>query len=241
MRDWKELALDDILSEMNNIVQEEEKKLNNDQLQSSPSSSGTKKISIPFCCVATIPGSFKVPGAQINPPQPQPGGSIPPSSPSNLSIAWNSCLNLRLERQNISVTACSSQAPCGSIPACVTKISGCIQFIASTPVQGNNTITSSSSSSTPSASNVCCKGCVCVDECVGCQLLQCAQPCPSNLGNFTISVANQNVCVQTCEPCKGMSVYPNSQTVKFTGNFIITYTAPPASAPTPPSPCGSLS
>src|SRR3712207_6890165 len=104
MRDWKELALDDTLNEMDNIVPKEETNLNTTQLQSAPSSTVTK--SIPFCCVTTIPGSFTVPGAQVIPPQPQPGPSVPPAVKPQISVAWNSCLNLRLERQNISVTAC---------------------------------------------------------------------------------------------------------------------------------------
>ncbi|WP_155273880.1 hypothetical protein [Clostridium novyi] len=237
MRDWKELALDDTLNEMDNVVPKEEKNLNT--VQSQGGTKAPRKVVVPFCCVTTIPGKFTVPGAQVIPPQQQPVPPVPPVVKPQISVAWNSCLNLRLQRQDISVTACNDQAPCGTIPACVTKISGCIQFIASTPVQGNNTSTlQPDGSPQPSSSSVCCKGCVCVDQCVGCQLLQCAQPCPGDLGNFTIEVKNESVCIKTCEPCSGSSAYPTSQMVKFTGNFVITYNPPKTPAPPIPSPCG---
>ena len=126
---------------------------------------------------------------------------------------------------------------CGTIPACVTKLSGCIQFIASTEVKPGKTSSQPSTSGANNISNICCKGCVCVDECVGCKLLQRSEACPENLGNYEIEVENESVCVETCEPCHGTSSDPNSKIVKFCGNFIIKYTAP--QKPQKPIPPGS--
>lgn len=215
MLDWKELALDDTLNEMASIVAEEEDGM--EVMQSRYAKDAIVK-KVPFCCVTTIPKSFEVKNAKVTPPGPEPGPDPAPET-AKAQVAWNDCLNLRLKKQNICVKPCEDQQPCGNItelPALVTALSGCIQFIASTEVTGKE----------GSTSNVCCKGCVCVDECVNCQVLQTGAPCPDELGSFTVAVENTKVCVDTCGACDKSIEGVNSKVVKFTGEFVITYTKP---------------
>lgn len=211
MNDWKEIALDDILDEMDKVAEEGEKQFENE----SQDRCGTVIKYVPFCCVTTIPKGFTIPDTRIveeTESETSEKGAI------TAAVAWNPCLNLRLKRESISVNACEGNAPCGSIPACITKVSGCIQFIASAPVKGG--------SESSNSSNICCKGCVCVDECVRCQLLQNSVPCPNDLGAVTVEVVDQKACIKPCKPCYSWTPSGTSTVVKFSGRFKITYTPP---------------
>lgn len=131
--------------------------------------------------------------------------SVPPGFDINFGWADTaavSCLHCQCEEGEVTATCGSNGVEC-EIPACLTKIVGCINYIVSTEVRGD--------SFWPSCeSDICCSCSVCIDQCVKCEPLPCE--CPLENGEVPIAAA---FTLATQLPC----VCPNS--VTFFSVFLI--------------------
>ncbi len=122
--------------------------------------------------------------------------SVP--SEFNINFGWAdtaavSCLHCQCEEGEVTATCGSDGVEC-AIPACLTKIVGCINYVVSTEVRGDYFWPSCES-------NLCCSSSVCVDQCVKCEPLPCE--CPLENGEvhivtaFTLATQSPYICPNT--------------------------------------------
>lgn len=201
MSDWREIAVDDIINEMEEASLEGKEQLEEKKVKIKPKCKPEPQpIVVPVCATVTVPAGF-VAGA------------------GNANVAWVNCLRCVESIEPIDVFCPNSNRPCGTVDACVKRIVGCIQFIVSKSVNGNDAC-----SSAGGASNVSYVGSVCVDECFSCDVIE-EDPCGCfNSGKDSecggeiegVTIEPRNF-VANIVPCG-----PNFKNIIFTGEFRLT-------------------
>lgn len=155
-------------------------------------------IEVPFCCTTTLPKVFNV-------------------ITNNVFITFNSCLHCKTIQDTVEAK-CGNGISCGQIDACITKVVGCIQFVAAADIGVGGSGFQSA---------IGCQGCVCVDECVkceaGCPSDDDSCPCPTSDPIVPVSVkpGSLRVCVRECAPCTSTGGTIGTNTVTFSGVFLI--------------------
>ncbi|QGU94973.1 hypothetical protein GOM49_07595 [Clostridium bovifaecis] len=210
MKDWREIAVDDIINELEETSEEGKKQLEEKKVKIKPNSDSkldrcppSEGRTVSFCCTTTIPGGFSVvAGTQ--------------------RVAFvEDCLRCikTIETLPVYCEGIPSSAPCGEVEVCTIRVTGCIPFIAGAFVNGDEGSTSA----------ICCQGCVCVDECVACFPIEdngcsCFDSGTSECSGFAgIPDVDAGAVTVTVTPCSSGA---NSQTVRFTGTFTVTCNQP---------------
>lgn len=156
-------------------------------------------IEVPFCCTTTLPKVFNV-------------------ITNAVWLTFNSCLHCKMLQDTVEAT-CANGVSCGEIDACITKVVGCIQFVAAADIGVGGSGFQSA---------ICCQGCVCVDECVKCEpgcitdCEPCLCPCPTEdpIVPVTLKGGSLKVCVNSCQPCTSIGTV-STNSVTFSGVFLI--------------------
>lgn len=200
-------SLKDNIAEIENAVDEVEKmslegkrQLVSTELQEEEKCLTNDNIEVPFCCTTTLPKVFNV-------------------ITNNVFIAFNSCLHCKNIQDTIEAT-CANGISCGQIDACITKVVGCIQFVAAADIGVGGSGFQSA---------ICCQGCVCVDECVKCEAGcppdddSCLCTCPTSDPIVPVSIkpGSLRACVSECVPCTSTGGTIGTNTVTFSGVFLI--------------------
>lgn len=156
-------------------------------------------LEVPFCCTTSLPNVFNV-------------------ITNSVFLAFNSCLHCKTVQDTVEAT-CTNGVSCGQIDACLTKVVGCIQFVAAADIGVGGSGFQSA---------ICCQGCVCVDECVKCEpgfpseCEPCLCPCPTDDSIVPVSLkpGSLKACVRSCQPCTNIGS-ADTQNVTFSGVFLI--------------------
>lgn len=207
MSDWREIAVDDIINEVEETSLEGKKQLEEKKVKIKPRTGLVPPprpvpdpVTVSFCCAVSVPADFNVLSGDAD-------------------IAWVNCLQCIETIEPQEVFCSGGNVSCGYVDACVQKIVGCIEFIVSAPVTGYDPCTSSGGTS-----NICCSGSVCVNECFSCEIIEedyCGRfcngrdnECDGDIEGVTITPRNVVVNTTACTP--------HSTTVTFTGFFDLT-------------------
>lgn len=201
MSDWREIAVDDIINEMDEASLEGKKQLEEKKIKIRPKyKPQPEPIVVPVCATVTVPAGFVV-GA------------------GNANVAWVNCLRCVESVEAVEVFCPNSDRSCGTVDACVRRIVGCIQFIVSTPVSGSDAC-----SGVGGTSNVSYVGSVCVDECFSCQVIE-EEPCGC-FNSVNGSECGGEIEGATIEPrnfvANVSSCGSNFKNITFTGEFRLT-------------------